>query len=162
VCITAKKAGMPMRGRGRTRLREPTQRQRALLTEAWKLSYYAAGLKFGITKQGVGMLVKRWRTWAEKKLGPRQRGYAPRAPIAIGGSATAICAPSPRRPKTRVVSFRLSLPALAALRRRMVCYDSRATCSEHDVARRIVLEFLEGDGVPESNGQQPSVPDRHA
>ena len=161
VCTTAEKAGMPMRGRGRTRLREPSQRQHALLTEAWNSSYQAAGLKFLITKQGVGMLVKRWRAWTEENLGPRRRGGAPRSAIAIDGRAPAICLPSSRQPKSSVVSFRLSLPALAALRCRLVNRDSGAARSEHDVARLIVLKFLEGDRVPESSGQQPSIPDQH-
>ncbi len=162
VCTTAKQAGVPMRGRGRTRLLEPSQKHHAMLPEAWNSSYHAAGLKFGVTRQAIWTLAKRWRTWAENRLGQRQRGYAPRSTIASGGPATAIYAPPSRQPKSRVVSFRLSLPALAALRCRLVNCDSSAARSEHDVARLIVLKFLEGDRVPEINSQQPSIPDQHA
>ena len=154
VCTTAKQAGVPMRGRGRTRLLEPSQKHHAMLAEAWNSSYHAAGLKFGVTRQAIWTLAKRWRTWAENRLGQRQRGSAPRSTIASGGPATAIYAPPSRQPKSRVVSFRLRSPALAALRRRLVIGDLGAARSEHDVARLIVLKFLEGDCIPSTRRQQ--------
>ena len=154
VCTTAKQAGVPMRGRGRTRLLEPSQKHHAMLAEAWNSSYHAAGLKFWVTRQAIWTLAKRWRTWAENRLGPRQRGYAPRSTIATGGPATVIYAPPSRQPQSRVVSFHLRPPALAALRRRLESCDLGAARSEHDVARLIVLKFLEGDCIPSTSGQQ--------
>ena len=59
--VWAKKAGVPLRGRGRRRSNEPSPRNRLILALAKTLTYEQIGSRFGISKQGVWRIVKRWK-----------------------------------------------------------------------------------------------------
>lgn len=60
--VWAKRAKVPLRRRGRRRMAGPTSRQRAILGLAGIVNYDLIGKKFGITKQGVSRIVRRWRS----------------------------------------------------------------------------------------------------
>lgn len=72
VTYLAKQAGIPLRGQGvRPRL-APSHKAQELLLEAWTTTYAEAAARFGVSKQHVGHLVKRWRAWAVAQFGPRK------------------------------------------------------------------------------------------
>ena len=56
----AKKAGIPLRGRGRVRRDYPTPRQLKIIKLAGKYTYCKVGAKFGMDKQSIYRLVKHW------------------------------------------------------------------------------------------------------
>lgn len=62
--VWAKKAGIPLRGRGRNPHTAPNARIAAILEMAKRVPLDEAGKQFGITKQRVSYIVKRW---SEKK-----------------------------------------------------------------------------------------------
>jgi len=71
VTYLAKRAGLPLRGRGARRHVEPSREVQELLLEAWTSTYAEAAARFDVSKQHVGHLVKRWKTWAIAQFGER-------------------------------------------------------------------------------------------
>jgi hypothetical protein len=65
VTVWIKKAGLPLRQPGRRAQTEPTPRQREIIALASTCYYDAVGAKFGLHKQAVHRLVKRWRNWRQ-------------------------------------------------------------------------------------------------
>lgn len=63
--VWANKAGLPLRHRGRRRMTEPTPRQRSIVEMARICTYDAIADRFGITKQGVYRIVRRWKSAVE-------------------------------------------------------------------------------------------------
>jgi hypothetical protein len=57
----AKKAGLPLRRRGRWRMKEPTPRHITMIELAKTFSYRALGSRFGVSGQSVWRMVNRWR-----------------------------------------------------------------------------------------------------
>jgi hypothetical protein len=63
--VWAKKAGLPLRKRGRRARTEPTPRQREIIMLASVCKYDVVGAQFGMCKQSVYRLVKRWGHWRQ-------------------------------------------------------------------------------------------------
>jgi transposase-like protein len=66
VCVAtlrrwAREAGRPVRHGGRRFMEKPTLRQRRIMDMARRLKYESVGRFFGMTKQGVSRIVRRWR-----------------------------------------------------------------------------------------------------
>lgn len=61
-----KSSGGVFRPRGRKYQLEPDERQLEILRLAESMSYSMIADRFGITKQAVGKVVKRWRGWQAK------------------------------------------------------------------------------------------------
>jgi len=61
ITVWAKKAGLPLRRRGRRQMNETTPRNKLMLELAKTLTYEATGRKFGISRQAVWRIVKRWK-----------------------------------------------------------------------------------------------------
>lgn len=68
--VWAKKAGIKLRSRGRRTLLAPTTKHRQILEMAQHLRYDQIGRKFGMQKQAVHRIVKRWRGWQEPRTAP--------------------------------------------------------------------------------------------
>jgi len=71
--VWAKKAGLPLRNRGRKKQEVPTPRQMEIIKLASVYKYDQVGARFGMHKQSIHRIVKRWRNWAE----PRKAPFAP-------------------------------------------------------------------------------------
>jgi len=71
--VWAKKAGLPLRNRGRKKQEVPTARQMEIIKLASVYKYDQVGARFGMHKQSIHRIVKRWRNWAE----PRKAPFAP-------------------------------------------------------------------------------------
>ena len=61
ITLWAKKAGLTLRRRGRRRMKQTPPRNKLILEYAAILTYEATGRIFGISRQGVWRIVKRWR-----------------------------------------------------------------------------------------------------
>jgi len=61
ITVWAKKAGLRLRTRGRRRLNEPCPRTKAILEMTQRITCAAAAREFGISRQGVWRIVKRWK-----------------------------------------------------------------------------------------------------
>ena len=72
ITIWAKKAGLTLRQRGRRTQREPTPRQMEIVKLASVYTQADVGARFGMHKQSVNRIVKRW--------GRRIAGALPRKP----------------------------------------------------------------------------------
>jgi hypothetical protein len=72
--VWAKKAGLPLRNRGRRRQERPTQRQLQIVKMASVYRYDQVGREFGMHKQSVHRIVKRWRSFAEPRRAPFSPG----------------------------------------------------------------------------------------
>lgn len=72
--VWAKKAGVPLRNRGRKRYESPTARQREIIQLASVYNYDKVGERFGMLKQSVHRIVKRWRGWAQPRKAPFSPG----------------------------------------------------------------------------------------
>ena len=68
--VWAKKAGMPLRNRGRKKQELPTPRQMEIIKLASVYKYDQVGAKFGMHKQSIHRIVKRWRGWASPRKAP--------------------------------------------------------------------------------------------
>lgn len=66
----AKKAGMPLRNRGRRRQERPTEQQLKIVELASVYRYDQVGERFGMHKQSVHRIVKRWKNWAQPQKAP--------------------------------------------------------------------------------------------
>lgn len=72
--VWAKKAGIPLRNRGRRKRVQPTPRQLEILEQARMYKYHQVGNRFGLHKQSVHRLVKRWKDWVLPKMAPFSPG----------------------------------------------------------------------------------------
>lgn len=71
--VWAKKAKVPLRGRGRDKQTQPDTRQRKILEMAEVITQAQVGKMFsGITKQRVSKIVKRWSGWKHPRQSPFQ------------------------------------------------------------------------------------------
>lgn len=68
--VWAKQAGLPLRNRGRRRQDKPTPLQLQIVKLASVYKYDQVGKKFGMHKQSIHRIVKRWRSWAEPRHAP--------------------------------------------------------------------------------------------
>jgi transposase-like protein len=68
--VWAKKAGLPLRKRGRRARTKPTPRQREIITLASMCNYDEVGAQFGMCKQSVRRLMKRWSHWRQTSTPP--------------------------------------------------------------------------------------------
>ena len=74
VTVWAKKAGLPLRNRGRRKQEAPTPRQMEIIKLASVYNYDQVGARFGMLKQSVHRIVKRWRNWAKPRKAPFEPG----------------------------------------------------------------------------------------
>jgi transposase-like protein len=68
--VWAKKAKLRLRGRGRESQRQPSARTREILELAETLTLEDVGKRFGMTKQRVSRIVKRWKDWRKPQQSP--------------------------------------------------------------------------------------------
>jgi transposase-like protein len=68
--VWAKKAKVKLRGRGRERQRQPSARTREILELTETLTLEDVGARFGMSKQRVGKIVKRWKDWQKPRQSP--------------------------------------------------------------------------------------------
>src|SRR4051812_41622740 len=68
--VWAKNAGFKLRGRGRDKQTEPNMRTRKILERAAVATQEQAGKKFGVTKQRVSKLMRRWKHWKKPTTVP--------------------------------------------------------------------------------------------
>jgi transposase-like protein len=87
--VWAKRAGLPLRQRGRRRMTEPNSRQRAIIEMAGILKYSAVANAFGMTKQGVYRIVRRWKRPAEAdRTNESPTAQLPKPPVGSSNSLT--------------------------------------------------------------------------
>lgn len=72
--VWAKKAGMELRNRGRKPQSRPTPRQLEIIKLASVYKYDQVGARFGMHKQSIHRIVKRWREWAQPRRAPFDPG----------------------------------------------------------------------------------------
>jgi transposase len=72
--VWAKKAGLTLRPRGRRKQEVPTKHQLEIIRLASVYKYDEVGLRFGMHKQSIHRIVKRWRDWAQPKKAPFEPG----------------------------------------------------------------------------------------
>jgi hypothetical protein len=114
-----------------------------MLLEAWTNTYAAAATGFGVSKQCIGRLVKRWAAWAIAEFGPRKI-----KPEHIDNEQE--LRPShPVRP--HVICFRVSDAEMTRLQARAGNSPER---SPHKLARAAILEWLEIAGHLEYSAAQ--------
>ena len=58
----AKKFGVPLRGRGRWRRANPSPQHARMIQLVRTQTYKAVGRRFGLTRQRVHQIIKRWNT----------------------------------------------------------------------------------------------------
>jgi transposase len=68
--VWAKKAKIALRGRGRDKMRQPDARTREILQTAETLTLDETGKRFGMSKQRVQKIIKRWKDWQRPKQSP--------------------------------------------------------------------------------------------
>lgn len=68
--VWAKKAKLKLRGRGRESQRQPNARTRAILELAEALTLEEVGERYGMTKQRVSRIVRRWKDWKKPRQSP--------------------------------------------------------------------------------------------
>ena len=131
----AKRAGLPLRKRGRWPQAAPPLGVQEILLEAWTNTYDVAATHFGLTKQRVAKIVDRWRDWATSQFGPRQL-HAPKPT-----PSTHQAQPAPKRePSPHVVSFRVPTPVFEQLTEWSAKIPSGLSPSQ--VARSLLLQHL--------------------
>jgi hypothetical protein len=72
--VWAAKAKIPLRGRGRRKYSAPTPFHLKVLSLAGVLRYEQIGRKFGIEKQQVHRIVKRWKDYVNPRRAPFKPG----------------------------------------------------------------------------------------
>lgn len=65
--VWATNAGLKLRPRGRRKQTEPTAKQREILRMAEVHTYEQVGKHFGMEKQAIHRIVKRWKDWMKPK-----------------------------------------------------------------------------------------------
>ena len=127
--MRAKKLGLPLRGRGRWRLKSPTALQKEIIAVAEKESCQQTAKKFGISKQRVSQIVRRWTNKS-----PSRETY--------GGQAQQATPPGPRHTKVHVISFRVDDQVFARLSRELQRSLFNDLDSPSEVARELLMIFL--------------------
>lgn len=117
----AKRAGLPLRKRGRWQLLEPTAKQKQILRLVRTQTYAEVGFRFGMSKQRVSQVVRRWSGWNQP------RGRAAR---------------ENRRQKPRVVSFRVDDASYDRLHELLKHPWFKRLRSTGGAAREIVYRYL--------------------
>lgn len=72
--VWAKRAGMELRKRGRKKQERPTPRQLEIVRLSSLYKYEEVGRRFGMQKQSIHRIVKRWRSYANPRSAPFQPG----------------------------------------------------------------------------------------
>lgn len=72
--VWATKMDLTLRKRGRKRRDQPSPRQLEIIKLASVYTYEQVGDKFGMAKQSIHRIVKRWKGWASPKQAPFQPG----------------------------------------------------------------------------------------
>ena len=72
--VWAKKAGIALRNRGRKKQELPTPRQMEIIKLASVYKYDQVGARFGMHKQSVHRIVKRWRNFSSPRKAPFEPG----------------------------------------------------------------------------------------
>ncbi len=144
VCNLVARAGVPRRRRGRRVLQEPSERDRAIL-EAVKLrNFEDVGREYGVSRQRIEQITKRWRDW-----NPVERDLALRAAACVSPAR------SKRALKSCIVSFRLTAEEAARLSQYQMSLGLRTSRNPaNEAARRIVVRAI-GNGTGEAH--QPGV-----
>jgi len=142
----AKNLGAVLRIRGSRRREEPNSFQKQILRRAWCHTYETVGRRHGMKKQSIGRLVKRWRTWAEHKFGPRLLSQRQKAGVASAPRTT----PKPYA-KGVVVCFRLTPQQTEQVREVASAWGFGNRLS-NGVACRVVLLSAVGLGKFELSG----------
>jgi len=94
--VMARKAGIPLRSRGRKMATEPSSVQKKILQMTRHATYAAIGKKFNRSKQRISKIVHRWPVWLDET-------YPTISPVAV--------IPPPQPPRTvkpRIITFRLT------------------------------------------------------
>jgi hypothetical protein len=117
----AKRAGLPLRKRGRWRLAEPTAEQKAILELVRTHTYAEAGARVGVSKQRVSQVVRRW---SQGEASPTRRSGVN-------------C-----RQKTRVISFRVNDDVYRDLCQLLKHPWFKRLRSRGSAAREIVQKYL--------------------
>jgi transposase len=134
VTYMAKRAGLSLRGRGGRPRVEPSAKVQEILLEAWTTTYAEAAVRFNVSKQRVGQLVKRWHAWAVAQFGPReikpQDVQVEQVP----------CPANPVRP--HVITFRVTDSELAKLLAEGGNRPDPWGCSPHSTARFLLFRSL--------------------
>jgi transposase len=74
ITVWATTKGLPLRSRGRRKLDEPSMRQQEIIQQASVCRYEEVGRRFGITKQAVQQVLRRWKSYAKPKRPPFEPG----------------------------------------------------------------------------------------
>lgn len=72
--VWAKKAGIDLRNRGRKKQDAPNARQMEIIKLASIYRYAQVGERFGMAKQSIHRIVKRWRHWVLPQKAPYEPG----------------------------------------------------------------------------------------
>lgn len=134
VTYAAKRAGLPLRGRGGRPRVEPSPVVQEILLEAWITAYAEAGARFNVSKQRVGQLVNRWCAWAVAQFGTRKI-----KPEEIKEQQEP-CRLDPIRP--HVITFRVTDSELAKLLAEGGNRPDPWGCSPHSTARFLLFRNL--------------------
>ena len=125
--VRAKRAGLPLRKRGRHLLKEPTPLQKKILAFAAIHGCQQAALRFDLSKQRVNALQHRWKSWvaANPDLEPKTTNR--------------------RKANQYAVQFHLGPESFNQLRKLLQHPWFRRLESTNQAAREIVNIFLSGE-----------------
>jgi hypothetical protein len=122
--VIVRKAGIPLRSRGRKKATQPSAVQKKILQMTRHATYEATGKKFNRSKQRISKIVHRWPAWLDENY----------------PTISAVTVTSPAQPpqpvKPRIITFRLTTAEWS---------DLRATAKPLSVnqhAREIVLAAM--------------------
>ena len=141
------KAGVATGKRGRKAYKSPTQLQQLMLLDAWTETYKVAAGRYGVSKQCLHHLAKRWKSWAEQEFGPRRL-----EPQLDNQSEPEVFAERTLSPN--VISFRIPDSALAKIVLLRAHKAQFASESLHQVARDLLLTGL-GQGYAMASSTVP-------
>jgi hypothetical protein len=139
----ARRAGIPVRRRGRKSSAYPSEFQQKILEAARNETLESVGRRFGRTRQRVAQICKCWSTWFPN--GKRDLLLSKKALPAVPGRIR-----SPRREE--IVCFRLASPEVAALKRAMKMTGLPLQLSLGASARAILLIALIQRGIHNPQG----------
>jgi len=134
VTYMAKRAGLPLRGRGGRPRVQPSPEVQEILLEAWTSTYAEAGARFNVSKQRIGQLVNRWHSWAIAQFGPRKTN-----PDEVKEERKPRCL-DPIRP--HVITFRVTDSELATLLAKGGNRSQLWGRSPHSTARFLLFRSL--------------------
>lgn len=129
--VRAKRAGVPLRGRGRWRRSQPTPVQKEIIALAKTQSYKLVGSRFGLSKQRVHQLIRRWDDRPFSKNQNKKTGN----PLRV-----------------RVITFRIEESAFQQLTVTLQHPWFKRLRSPNRAAREILYKFLSGLQRPSASG----------